>query len=388
MRGIGIILLLAGGLWLSAGETVVYRSPSGVSMKYTSSLRRLEGFLKDIFHKTYYRKNPLTIRINGKYPISGGDDQGNVVSVSTFDIDNGDLETISRVGGAILNAWGKAPAGFKLPLFLAASFRYKERSAQQQCRFLGNNRRLNCVEVLLRNDVMPDLKTLLAIKSDEKDHAHRVWYDDHARVVFEMLRRTGFRGSPEQIFSAAEKVAGKNYSLDDFYPFIWNNFNLMPPHLIRRKLDAVLQCSIPKLDHENMPTSLSENVQAAGIPAKLRKHPMRKEILSGFAEKILAEAADLPIYMRHPMRQLHDAARRLGSDPEQEKRFLEALKKLEQDLQFSAGRTGFLDKCTLNDLQPLKSHLSALKANAGRGGILAPECQRYLDRCEEYFGRF
>ena len=387
MRCVGIMLLLAAGALSAAGDNVIYRSQSGVGMEYTATVRRLETFLKEIFPKKPYRKNPMTLLITGKgTPFE--EESGHFISVSCFDIHNGSLETLARVGGAILNAHGKAPAGFKLPLFIAGAFRYRERAAQRECRFLGNNRRLNTVEALLKYEAAPDLKKILAVKNDENDHVWRLWFDEHARLILEMLRRDGFRGRAEEIFSAAEKLAGKKFSPGELQHIVWNNFNPMPPHLIRKKLDQLMQCDIPKLDYENEPTSIIENVKISEAPAKLRKHPMRKEILFKFAENILSEAVAFPITMRPHMRKLHDAARMLGINHEKEDDFLTAVRELEQNFQLIKRRSEALDNCSLKDLQPVKSHLSAIKANARSGRIMTPECQRYLDRCEEYYSRF
>ena len=387
MRCIGIVLLLAAGALSAAGDNVIYRSQSGVGMEYTSTLRRLESFLKEIFPQSPYRKNPLTVRITGKgTPFE--EESGHFISVNCFDIDNGNLETVARVGAAILNAHGKAPAGFKLPLFIAGAFRYRERAAQNECRFLGNNRRLNSVEALLRYDTVPDFKKILDVRDDGNDHVQRLWYDEHARLILEMLRRSGFRGRAEEIFSAAEKLTAQKFSASDLYPVVWNNFNPLPPHLIRKILDLLLQCDIPKLDYQNNPTSIVENVRITEVPAKLKQHPMRKEILFKFAGKILQEAASLPISMRYCMRKLHDAAKMFGNDQEKEELFLEAVRELELNFQLIRKRTQALDNSALKDLQPVKSHFSAIKANARSGGLMTPECQRCLDRCEEYFSRF
>ena len=115
---------------------------------------------------------------------------------------------------------------------------------------------------------------------------------------------------------------------------------------------------------------------------------MRKEILFKFAENILSEAVSFPITMRPPMRKLHDATRMLGINQDKEDDFLTAVRELEQNFQLIKRRSEALDNCSLKDLQPVKSHLSAIKANARSGRIMTPECQRYLDRCEEYYSRF
>ena len=148
------VLPLQGSSW------VVYRSASGVSLKESAVLRRLEGLLKEFFPKSPLPPVPLTIDITGRGtpPAPTG---GTVLEVNCFKLGRYDLETLSTAGGALLHAYGKAPAGFRLPLFFCAAFRHRERSLKKEARFLGNNRRLAPVEVFLRKETMPPLEHLL-----------------------------------------------------------------------------------------------------------------------------------------------------------------------------------------------------------------------------------
>lgn len=388
MKKILLWLFLAAVVPGAAGEEVItYRFQAGIPLHCSSSLRRLEQFLKELFPKTPYRKTPLTIDITGG---SGALEapEGALFEANRFRIERGDLELLSEAGGAMLHAHGKAPAGYRLPLFLCGAFRHRERAAGVECRFLGNNRRFNTAEALLRAGFVPDLKVLLTHVPGERDKIGNQWFDDHARLLFEMLRSKNFKGGPEKLESAAEQLLARQFKVEELRPMIWGNFNLLPPELAAQQLQTMLTLQLPKLDHMNQPNGLTETVTASQLPSKLQKHPLRKEVCSKFASSLFRKGAGLPVFFKGALRKLHDAVRRLGADPAAAPAFNAALAHLDHVRKEYADRAAFLDRLESRSDFPVRMRQRSLRANALPAGIAAPECQRFLERMEEYYTGF
>ena len=382
-----LLILLTAALLLpcSGAESVItYRSQPGIPLSAGDSLRRLEQFLKEIFPETPYRKRALTIDITGR---TGSLESGteNVLAVDFFRLKRESLELYAEAGGAMLHAWGKAPAGFRLPLFLCGTFRYRERSARKECRFLGNNRRLRSIEALLRQGVVPDLKRVLTYKPDERNRIDNEWFDDHARLLFELLRRNGAKLRAGELRSAAEKLLAKELKVEELIPMIWGNFNLLPPELAAKELLQMLKVEIPKLDHMNEPNGLTETVEASALPDHLLKHPQRKEICSQFGKSLLLNGVKLPAGFRGLLRQLRDAAQLLGKGPEFAPEYRRALARLEKYRELYAARAAFLDKLESETPLPVKMWKRSLETNGQHSALVTPECSRFLDRMEEYY---
>ncbi len=381
-----LFLLTAALLFPCSGaETVViYRSSSEVSLSASTPLRRLEQFLKELFPKTPYPKSPLTIDITGRgTPPEAA--SGNVLQVDFFRLQRESLTLYAEAGGAMLHAWGKAPAGFRLPLFLCGAFRHRERAAANECRFLGNNRRLSSIEAVLRHGQVPDLKKILKHRVDERDRTANEWFDDHARLLLELLRRRGFRGKAEELRGAAEKLLAGELKTEELVPMIWGNFNLLPPELAEQELSRMLTVEIPRLDYMNEPNGLTETASASQLPAKVLKHPMRKEICRQFGSSLLRQSVKLPSGFRPRLRQLHDAALLLGKSPAFEPDFRSALAQLEKFCRSYAARGAALDKLQSETHQPVRMWKRSLTTNGQPGTIIPPESSRFLDRMEEYY---
>ena len=369
---------------LGAETVIVYRSQPGIPLSASDSLRRLEQFLKELFPKTHYRRKALTIDITGgSAPLETV--RGDLFEADFYRLRRESLELYSEAGGAMLYALGKAPAGYRLPLFLCGAFRHRERSAGKECRFLGNNRRLRSVESLLRSGHVPALKNVLSHRVSEWDTADNEWFDDHARLLCELLRRSNFKGSPEELQGSAEKLLAKELKVEDLTPLIWGNFNLLPPEMAAKELSQMLKVEIPRLDYMNEPNGLVETVTASQLPEKLLKHPLRKEICKQFGSSLLLKAVKLPAGFRGWLRQLHDAAVKLGKDPESAPEFRRVLARLEQFSKLYAARSAALDKIESETLQPVRVWKRSLRTNGRPATIVTPECSRFLDRMEEYY---
>ena len=370
-----------------AESTITYRSQAGVPLHCSGTLRRLEHFLKEVFPKTPYRKTPLTIDITGgRRPLEQTD--GKVFEANRFLLERKSLTLLSEAGGAMLHSMGKAPENFRLPLFLCGAFRHRERAAKQECRFLGNNRRFNSVEALLREGILPDLKVLFTHVPDEREKVDNEWFDDHARLLFEMLRSRNFKGKAEELNAAAEKLLSREFKAEELRPMVWGNFNLLPPHLAEQELDAILKAEVPTLDKENKPDGKTETVSAAALPGKLLKHPERKAVCSKFASSLLRNSFKLPVTFRSALRKVHDAVLELGRDPAKESAFRIALAEVNRVRQRYADRAAFLDRLERETAAPLRMWQRSCRANALPAGIVTPECSRSLQRAEEYHTGF
>lgn len=372
------VLPLQGSSW------VVYRSASGVSLKESAVLRRLEGLLKEFFPKTPLPPVPLTIDITGRGtpPAPTG---GTVLEVNCFKLGRYDLETLSTAGGALLHAYGKAPAGFRLPLFFCAAFRHRERSLKNEARFLGNNRRLAPVEVFLRKETMPPLEHLLTAPSPDGDPALAEWYDNCGRFLLELLRGQGFRGTAAELLPAAEKLLASEQDKEKVQALIWNNFNLCPPEKLDKEMQFLRQVTLPQLDHQGEPTSLMETVPVTDMPAKLLKHPERALLCRKYAADVLKCASRFPYSLRPPLRALHAGAIALSKDPGAVHSFLQAAAELEKSFELFKKRSLALDDAALAPGAPVRLWRNVLRENSRKGTILSPEAERFLDRAEEYY---
>lgn len=369
---------------LQGADLIVYRSASGVSLKETSVLRRLESLLKEFFPKSTRPPVPLTIDITGRGtpPQPAG---GNTIEVNCFKLAQQDLETLSAAGGAILHAWGKAPEGFRLPLFFCGAFRHRERSLKKEACFLGNNRRLEPVEVFLRKDAMPPLELLLTAPSPDADPALAAWYDSCARFLLELLRSRGFKGMPAELEGAAEKLLASEVNKKKVQELIWNNFNLPPPELLEKEMQLLREVTLPKLDHQGEPSGLMETVPVTALPEKLLKHPERTLLCRKYASDVLLCAGRFPFSMRQVLRTLHSKAMALSRDPLAAQGFLAAAAEAEKSFELFKKRSLALDEAALAPAAPVRLWRNVLRENSRKGIILSPEAERYLDRAEEYY---
>lgn len=369
---------------LQGADLIVYRSASGVSLKESALLRRLESLLKEFFPKSMRSPVPLTIDITGRGtpPQPAG---GNTIEVNCFKLARQELETLSEAGGAILHAWGKAPEGYRLPLFFCGAFRHRERSLKREACFLGNNRRLEPVEVFLRKDAMPPLELLLTSASPDSDPALAEWYDSCARFLLELLRSRGFKGTPAELQTAAEKLLASEIDKKKAEELIWNNFNLPPPEKLEKEMQLLREVTLPKLDHQGEPSGLMETVPVTDLPAKLLKHPERTLLCRKYASDVLVCAGRFPFAMRQVLRTLHARAIALSKDPLADRSFLAAVSEVEKSFDLFKKRSQALDEAALSPAAPVKLWRNVLRENSRKGIILSPEAERYLDRTEEYY---
>lgn len=379
------VLLSAAPLLLHGAETVTYRSGYGVSLHCSETLRQLERFLKELFPKSPYRKTPLTIDITGALPLPAPP-AGKRIELKSTDLEHLSLEILSEAGGAMLHAYGKAPENFRLPLFLCAAFRHRERSLKQEGRFLGNNRQLNSVRASLYADATPPLKEIFALKAPDSDPAAAAWFDDHSRLLFELLRRKGFRGSASELENAAKKLLQSPLK-EEISLHFWNNFQLLPPHLIRKELDQLMQVRLPRLDHNGEVNGLFETVAATQMPAKLRLHPQRQELFRDYAALVLTVSARCPRFMRVSLRHLHESTNALGKNPapELETGFLQALADVEQAFLLCRRRSQALDEAALQMSNPVRLLRRPLLENSRPCRAASPEAERFLQRWNDYY---
>ncbi len=371
---------------ISGAETVTYRSSSGVQLHTSVTLRKLERFLKELFPGTPFRKSSLVIDIIGPgAPLPPVTEER--LEIKADDLEKLSLETLAQAGSAILKAHGKAPEGFKVPLFLCGAFRHRERSLQNESRFLGNNRKLYSAGALFQAGAMPPLKELLSQDDPDSDPVLARWYDDHARLLLELLRSNGFRGRVQELQPAAEKLLKSDTYSAGIRALLWNNFTLLPPHLIRRELDQLLQVSFPRLDHNGEPNGLFETLAVSQLPEKLRQHPLRGEVLRSYASQVLKTSAGCPRFFQGVLRELHDSANALSraSKPELEGRFYAALANVERTFQFHSKCSKALDDAAFNTENPVKLLRNALIENSRSGQLLTPEGERFLQRWNEYY---
>jgi|GEM_PF-1787170 len=374
-------------IWsLSGSETVTYRSSSGVLLQTSDILRKLERFLKEIFPGSYYRKTPLIIDITGPGsplpPVPG-----ERLEIKADELEKFSLETLSLAGSAILRAHGKAPAEFQLPLFLCAAFRHRERSLKKEGRFLGNNRRLNSLEALFQAEAELPLTALLSPESPDSDPVLARWYDDHARVLLELLRSRNFRGKAPELLPAAEKLLKSGSYAGEIRALLWHNFKLLPSHLLRKELNQLQQFELPRLDHNGEPNGLFETLSVSLAPEKLRKHPLREEVLRTYAAQVLKTAANCPRFIQGVLRELHDSANALSkaAKPELEVRFTTALAEVERSFQLHSRRAKALDEAAANMENPVRLLHTSLTENSRPGEISTPETARFLQRWNEYY---
>jgi hypothetical protein len=380
----GVFLLVFMLFPLQGAEGIVYRSASGVSLKESTVLRRFETLLREFFPRSPLPRTALTIDITGKGtpPAPAG---GNVLEVNCFKLARYDLETLSDAGGAILHAYGKAPAGFRVPLFFCAAFRHRERSLKKEACFLGNNRRLVPVEVFLRNGTMPPLELLLTASSPDDDPALAEWYDNCGRFLLELLRGRGFKGTPVELMGAAEKFLASEPDKEKVQTLVWNNFNLCPPEILEKEMQLLRQVTLPQLDHQGELTSLSETVPVTAMPGKLQEHPERALLCRKYAADVLKCAGRFPFAMRSPLRALHTSVIALSKDPRADRPFLQAVAEVEKSFDLFKKRSQTLDLFALAPAAPVRLWRNVLRENSRKGTLLPPEAERFLDRAEEYY---
>ena len=375
-----LIFQTAALLW--GAETVLYRSASGVSVRNSETLRRLEQFVRDFFPKTPYSQRALTIDIVGRGTPPGEADTESIV-INVFKLERQELETLSKAGSAMLRAYGKAPENFKLPLFFCAAFRHREHSFENEGRFLGNNRRMNPVEALVRSGKAPALKQLLAPENPDRDPVTALWYDAHARFFLELLRLRGFKGSAEELLPAACKEVLKEVSEREKRSLLWNNFNLLPHEYLRKDLDELLQISLPRVDHQGEANGLFDTVPLAQLPEKILQHPRRQEILTEYNARIAAASSTFPPVMRLALRAFQESIAAWKADPAKAPQCLRAADELENSYTLIKKRSAVLDEFHLAPQYTVKMLSLPARENSRPGTLLGPRELRELLRYGE-----
>ena len=382
-----ILLVLTAAAFLpfcAEGAAVVYCSRSEVPLHCSSTLRRFEAFLKELFPKVLFQERDLTIEFtNG--PGAPTFSAENILAVDRYRLEREELELYSEIGGAILHAGGKAPARFRLTLFVCGAFRHRERAARQESRFLGNSRRFRSLEPFLKLQCVPDLKQVLTTVPGKREQAENDWFDDRARLLLEMLKSRRFKGTPGEITGAAEKLLEKELKPETLYPFVWNSFNQFPPELTDHYLKNFFKVQIPRLDHLHELSGEYDTVDLADLPGKLANHPERQKICADIAATLLRHPLRVPGEIRQKLRELYGSVLRMGAGPQFDGEFRKALAALESVRQLHRSRAACLDKLENETPQPVRMWQHTLAANALLPHIITPECQRYLDRMEEYF---
>lgn len=382
------LLLLSGtGAFLhGAGEpAVTFRFQEGVPLRSGEILRRFETFLKEVFPKRSHSLRPLTIYIMRPGGKKLEEKVEHLFEADFYLLEKQDLELLGRAGSAILRARGRVSDNYELPLFLCGAFRHRERAASRECRFLGNNRRFKSAEALLRAGRIPDLKRVLTFIPDPRDPIENSWFDDHSRLLWDLVRRKGFKNAPEELGKILAGVTARPLTFDDLAPLVWGPFNLFPPEWTQKHLESMLEMQIPKLDHNNEVTSLTETITADQFPVKLLKHPQRKAICTAFATSLLQQGERLPVFFRSDLRRLHEEIRRLGQDPEAGRGIPAALARLRRTLELYQARSGYLDSLESKEAQVMVRYRQSALANAERGTLITPESARFLQRAEEYY---
>ena len=375
-----LLLLFQTALVLSGAETVLYRSASGVSVKSSETLRRLEHFVKEFFPQSPYPKSALTVDVAGRGTPPGEADTRSIV-INVFKLERQELETLSKAGSAMLRAYGKVPENYKLPLFFCAAFRHRERSLANEARFLGNNRRLNAVEALARSGNLPDLRQVLDEAGVPADPVTAEWYDAHARVLLELLRLRGFKGTAEELLPAARKAALSGISEKELRTLLWNNFNLLPAEFLRKDLDALLQVTLPRVDHQGEANGLFDTVPLEKLPEKLLLHPRSREILKEYSARVAAGISSFPPGMRSSLRAFQESITRWSFAPENPAPCLQAAKELEKAYTLCCKRSAVLDEFHLSGVNAVRILALPAKENSRPGTLLGPrelqELRRY-----------
>lgn len=380
-----LLVLLAVQL-LPGSEMVTYHSGPGVPLHSIERLQKLERFLRDFFPRSPYPGMRLTIDVTkeGKSSLSPSHSR---IEIRNADVESLSLEALSAAGSAMLQAWGKAPPGYSLPLFLAAAFRHRERNSLTAGRFLGRNRQLNSVEALLKAQAQPQLQRVLTLTDPDSDPAAAFWYDDHALLLYELLHRNGFKGSAAAVLPAAQKILKSSTLEEDISSLVWNSFRMRPADSIRKELDELLLIRLPRLDHNGELNGLYEDLHALKAVPKLRQHPMRGELLHKFALKVLQSSPRFPHIMRRPLREVHRSAESLSREsvPPLEAALARALTALENSYQLCRSREKALDEAALKLENPVVLLKKALLENSRPGKIPDPVAERFLQRWNEYY---
>ena len=376
------LLIFQSAALLSGAETVLYRSASGVSVKSSETLRRLEHFVREFFPKTLYSQRPLTVDIVGRGTPPGDADTACVV-INVFNLERQELETFSKAGTAMLRAYGKVPPDFKLPLFFCAAFRHRERALEREARFLGNNRRLNSVEALVRANIPLALKQILEEENPDQDPVTACWYDTHARFLLELLRLRGFRGNAADLLPAARKEALAGVTAGELRTLLWNNFNLLPTEFLRKDLDELLTVTLPRMDHQGESNGLFDTVPLKQLPEKLLQHPRRQEILKEYNARVAARSSTFPPGMRLPLRAFQESITAWMLDETQAPLCLRAAENLEKACDLAQKRSAVLDEFHLAPRYTVKMLALPAGENSRPGTLLGPRALRELLRYGE-----
>ena len=422
------------------GDDIIYRTRFGIPMESSEILRRLDRFLGEIFLKSPYPRNELTIEINDSTPFKLRY-EGKVLEINRAALDRKELSLLARAGGIILHARGKAPENFVLPYFLCGAFRHRERSRKNESRFLNSNRKARSVAALLREGATPDFKHLLSYLPETENSVEDQWFDDHSRILFELLRRSHFRGTVEDISEAAMKTASAAETGKNFTPLIWNNFTPIPPHIARRQLDEMFKVEIPPIpvkESESAPETQKQQseknkvsskpspalqagkkkvppkkspavqtgkkkespgktsstaspappagesviVHVSEMPRQLMEHPLRGQVCRKYAFSLLSKGAGLPVPLRSALRQFHDAVLAFGRSPGKAPEFTAALRHVEKTFELCKARSEELDSMELFSEKLIPQYRLVIETNSADGDLLSPESARFLKRME------
>lgn len=385
MKSAGLVLaLLVSALLHGAEERVTFSSGPGVGFETVEMLREYDRFLGELFPKGPLAPRRLVLEIG--VPASEKPRGKLVAALDPGALRRRELSELVRAAEALLRSRGFTPAGSRIPRWIAGAFRQLDRARKAQRKYIFSNGRFPAVEAMLRKEILPRPEKLLAEGPSAVSPAESYWFDDCAGVAVQVLRRSGFRGTPAEAEGALGKLAREGKLRRAVSEAVWTAMNPLCAELTRKELTPLLTVTLPALEaEEGRPAVKETQVPLRLLPAHLARRPDREQICTDHSRRFEQLSPLMPPVLRSALRLTGKWIRRLGSDPGAGAGFDAALAHLGSALKLYRERSELLDGFSDTPLSAARSWRTALTENGDPGTLLAPDARRALLEIEKMY---
>ena len=380
-----VFVLLLGALLPGAEERVTFSPGPGVKLETIEMLREYDRFLGELFPKGPLAPRQLVFEIGAPAP---GGEAGKklVVSLDPGALRRRELNELVRAAEALLRSRGFSPRAGKVPRWVAGAFRQLDRARKAQRKYLFGNGRFPAVEAMLRKELLPGPEKLLAEGPSAFSPAESYWFDDCAGAAVQVLRRSGFRGTPAEAEEALRELDRKGKLLDTFSETVWTALNPLCAELTQKELAALEKVTLPALEEKEGQPAVKESVIPLRLlPEHLARRPDREQICTGCARRFGRQIPLMPPVLRPPLRLTEQWILSLGKNPGSEAGFKAALAHLEHISGLYRERSELLDAFSDAPLSAARSWQAALQENGDPGTLLAPDARRALLEIEKIY---
>lgn len=386
MKSAGLVfVLLLSALLHGAEERVTFSPGPGVELETIEMLREYDRFLGELFPKGALAPRRLVFEIGA--PVPEEEARGKlVVSLDPGALRRRDLSELVRAAGALLRSRGSVPAPGGVPRWIAGAFRQLDRARKAERKYFFSNSRFPAVEAMLRANVLPGPEKLLAEGPSALSPAESRWFDDCAGAAAQVLRRSGFRGTPAEATGALVKLDREGKFRHAVSEAVWTALNPLCAELTLKELAALQKVTLPALEaSEGRPAVKETEIPLKLLPAHLARRPDREQICSECLRRFERQIPLMPPVLRSPLRLLGKWIRSLGQDPGAEAGFKAALAHLERVSELFRERSELLDAFSDAPLSAARSWHGALLENTDPGTLLAPDARRTLLEIEKIY---